>query len=74
MLQGGDSGSLLLKIDKQTAVGLSFAGSDQVSIHNYINNVRVALGGFYFPNSKGTRSKGTRSKGTRSKGTRSKKS
>lgn len=57
MLQGGDSGSLLLKIDKQTAVGLSFAGSDQVSIHNRINNVRVALGGFDFSNRKRVKSK-----------------
>ena len=62
MLQGGDSGSLLLKVDKQTAVGLSFAGSDQVSIHNHINNVRVALGGFDFSNRKRIRSKRTRSK------------
>lgn len=52
MLQGGDSGSLLLKTDKQTAVGLSFAGSDQVSIHNHINNVKAALGEFGFSNRK----------------------
>jgi len=48
MLKGGDSGSVLFAIDKQTAVGLSFAGSDQVSIHNHISNVKDALGGFSF--------------------------
>ena len=57
MLQGGDSGSLLLKIDKYIAIGLSFAGSDQVSIHNHISNVRAALGEFDFSNRKRTRSK-----------------
>ena len=36
--QGGDSGSLVLN-DKKMAVGLLFAGSDQVSICNKIQNV-----------------------------------
>lgn len=46
MLAGGDSGSLLLAEDKKTAVGLCFAGSDEVGIHNRILNVQNALGGF----------------------------
>lgn len=46
MLAGGDSGSLLLNADKTTAVGLCFAGSDEISIMNRMFNVRNALGGF----------------------------
>ena len=46
MLEGGDSGSVLLNEDKETVVGLGFAGSDEVSIFNKIENVRELLGGF----------------------------
>jgi len=42
MVEGGDSGSLLLDMDKY-AVGLVFAGSDQVSLANRIENVLSAL-------------------------------
>jgi hypothetical protein len=44
MSQGGDSGSLLLSAEDQRAVGLLFAGSSVVTIHNHIKNVELALG------------------------------
>ena len=44
MSQGGDSGSLLLSAEDQNAVGLLFAGSSEVTIHNHIKNVELALG------------------------------
>lgn len=44
MSQGGDSGSLLMSRSNRKAVGLLFAGSDVVTIHNYIHNVMMALG------------------------------
>jgi len=43
MSQGGDSGSLLVSGAGNKAVGLLFAGSDQVTIHNPISNVKDAL-------------------------------
>ncbi len=43
MSQGGDSGSLLVSGAGNEAVGLLFAGSDQVTIHNPIRNVKDAL-------------------------------
>jgi hypothetical protein len=43
MSQGGDSGSLLVSADGNKAVGLLFAGSDQVTIHNPIAHVKDAL-------------------------------
>ncbi len=43
MSKGGDSGSLLLSSQGQ-AVGLLFAGSSAVTIHNNIHNVLIALG------------------------------
>lgn len=43
MSQGGDSGSLLLN-EEGLAVGLLFAGSDVVTIHNNLTNVEMALG------------------------------
>ncbi len=43
MSAGGDSGSLLLNTDKE-AVGLLFAGSSRVTVHNKINNVLMGLG------------------------------
>ncbi len=43
MSRGGDSGSLLLSSDGR-AVGLLFAGSSAVTIHNNIHNVLIALG------------------------------
>jgi len=46
MLDPGDSGSVVLKGDKKTVIGLGFAGSNQVSIINRIANVRDGLGGF----------------------------
>jgi len=42
MLQSGDSGSLLLDLNRKL-VGLGFAGSDQVSVHNKISKVLEAL-------------------------------
>jgi hypothetical protein len=44
MSQGGDSGSLLLDSDSGAATGLLFAGSSQVTVHNAISNVLMALG------------------------------
>lgn len=44
MSQGGDSGSLLVDGDELAAVGLLFAGSDQITIHNPINDVLSLLG------------------------------
>ncbi len=44
MSQGGDSGSLLLERADRRAVGLLFAGSSRVTIHNNIRNVLLALG------------------------------
>lgn len=44
MSQPGDSGSLLVAGDALKAVGLLFAGSDQVTLHNSITNVQNALG------------------------------
>jgi len=41
MLLGGDSGSWL--IHNNTLVGLCFAGSNQISIHNHASDVREAL-------------------------------
>lgn len=46
MLSPGDSGSIVLKEDKKTVIGLGFAGSDKVSIMNPISHVREGLGGF----------------------------
>ena len=43
MAAGGDSGSLLMNADLN-AVGLLFAGSSEITIHNHIANVEVALG------------------------------
>ena len=43
MSQGGDSGSLLVSREGNRAVGLLFAGSDQVTIHNPIGYVKDAL-------------------------------
>jgi hypothetical protein len=44
MSAGGDSGSLLMSRDARAAVGLLFAGSSQVTVHNRIKNVEMALG------------------------------
>jgi len=46
MVEGGDSGSLLLKEDKETAVGLVFAGSDTTGVMNKISDVQSELKGF----------------------------
>ncbi len=43
MSKGGDSGSLLVKREGNRAIGLLFAGSDQVTIHNPIGYVKDAL-------------------------------
>ncbi|MFQ5842576.1 MAG: hypothetical protein ACE5I8_09085 [Thermodesulfobacteriota bacterium] len=43
MSKGGDSGSLLVSGEGNRAVGLLFAGSDQVTIHNPIGFVKGAL-------------------------------
>lgn len=43
MSQGGDSGSLVISKDEYLAVGLLFAGSEQVMIFNPINEVVSAL-------------------------------
>ena len=44
MSQGGDSGSLLVHEEEGSAVGLLYAGSSSVTIHNKINNVTNGLG------------------------------
>ena len=44
MAAGGDSGSLLLDQEGLRAVGLLFAGSPLVTIHNRVHNVLMALG------------------------------
>lgn len=43
MAAGGDSGSLLMDANLN-AIGLLFAGSAIITIHNHISNVEVALG------------------------------
>jgi hypothetical protein len=43
MSAGGDSGSLLLDME-ENAVGLLFAGSTQITIHNNIFFVQASLG------------------------------
>jgi len=43
MSQGGDSGSLLVAEESPKAVGLLFAGSEEVTIHNSIQDVFSAL-------------------------------
>lgn len=43
MSAGGDSGSLLMDFDLN-AVGLLFAGSSEITIHNHIASVEAALG------------------------------
>ena len=43
MSAGGDSGSLLMDANL-SAVGLLFAGSARITIHNHIGNVEAALG------------------------------
>jgi len=43
MLSGGDSGSVLVDETKTKAVGLSFAGSNKIGIHNPIEEVFEAL-------------------------------
>lgn len=43
MSAGGDSGSLVLQVDDNKAVGLLFAGSSSVSIINQFENVRALL-------------------------------
>lgn len=43
MSQGGDSGSLLMSRSDRKATGLLYAGSSQVTIHNNIHNVLMAL-------------------------------
>jgi len=44
MASGGDSGSALLDMDRKL-VGLLFAGSNYVTVHNHIGNVMAAIGG-----------------------------
>lgn len=44
MASGGDSGSALLNMDRKL-VGLLFAGSAYVTVHNHIGNVMAAIGG-----------------------------
>lgn len=44
MSQGGDSGSLVVDEEEDAAVGLLFAGSNQVTIFNKISNVTQLLG------------------------------
>jgi hypothetical protein len=44
MSAGGDSGSLLMTRAERKATGLLFAGSSQVTVHNNITNVLMALG------------------------------
>jgi len=48
MADGGDSGSALLNMDKKL-VGLLFAGSNYVTVHNHIGNVMAAIGGVPAP-------------------------
>ena len=48
MADGGDSGSALLNMDKKL-VGLLFAGSNYVTVHNHIGNVISAIGGVPAP-------------------------
>jgi hypothetical protein len=43
MAAGGDSGSLLMDRNLR-AVGLLFAGSPRITIHNHIADVETALG------------------------------
>lgn len=43
MSSPGDSGSLLVEGDAQRAVGLLFAGSDQTTVYNPINEVETGL-------------------------------
>ena len=44
MANGGDSGSALLNLDNKL-IGLLFAGSSYVTVHNHIGNVMAAIGG-----------------------------
>lgn len=44
MANGGDSGSALLNMDRKL-IGLLFAGSSYVTVHNHIANVMAAIGG-----------------------------
>lgn len=44
MSAGGDSGSLLMTRSSLEAVGLLFAGSSTITIHNHISDVETALG------------------------------
>ena len=44
MSEGGDSGSLLVHGEENAAIGLLFAGSSEVTIHNSIENVLRLLG------------------------------
>lgn len=44
MSQGGDSGSVLVAADSLQAIGLLFAGSEQVTLHNPIDRVLDCLG------------------------------
>ena len=48
MVQGGDSGSLVVEADSNKAVGLIFAGSHTLGIMNDINNVKKCFGGLVF--------------------------
>ena len=48
MASGGDSGSALLNLDRKL-VGLLFAGSNYVTVHNHIGNVMAAIGGVPAP-------------------------
>lgn len=43
MSAGGDSGSVLVERDGQRAVGLLFAGSNTITVHNRIANIEEAL-------------------------------
>jgi hypothetical protein len=44
MSAGGDSGSLLMSAEGLSAVGLLYAGSAVLTIHNHISDVETALG------------------------------
>ncbi len=44
MANGGDSGSALLNLDNKL-IGLLFAGSEFITVHNHIGNVMAAIGG-----------------------------
>lgn len=44
MSSPGDSGSLLMERRNLNAIGLLFAGSSRITIHNHIANVETALG------------------------------